>query len=130
MTTSGGAGSLAADIFTEHGWDVPTLSRQTPRKLAEVVPEFGAVSNPLDFTAQLFSRTGRRFPDVCTAVLGDESVDALAVLVTMATGEAGRQLAEDVVRAPTSRCTSSGWRAGSSLPRAGGYCHAAIPAGR
>jgi acetyltransferase len=52
ITRSGGAGAVMADRAEELGLDVATLTEETARALKEVVPAFGATSNPIDITAQ------------------------------------------------------------------------------
>lgn len=52
ITRSGGAGALMADRAEELGLDVATLSEETLAALKQVVPVFGATSNPVDITAQ------------------------------------------------------------------------------
>lgn len=97
VTTSGGAGSLAADRCEEVGLELPELSAAVQDRLRPLIPAFGALANPVDVTAQLFSRGGHAFGDVCRIVAADPSVDVVAVLVTMVVGEPGARLAEDLV---------------------------------
>ena len=97
VTTSGGAGSLAADRCEEVGLELPELSAAVQDRLRPLIPAFGALTNPVDVTAQLFSRGGHAFGDVCRIVASDPSIDVLAVLVTMVVGEQGARLAEDLV---------------------------------
>ena len=99
VSTSGGAGILAADQCENHGLTLPELAPDTQRRLAQLVPDFGALANPVDVTAQLFNREGRVFGEVCSIVTADPSVDALLVLLTMVTGEAAADLAGDLVEA-------------------------------
>ncbi|MGH3355029.1 MAG: acetate--CoA ligase family protein, partial [Nocardioidaceae bacterium] len=103
ITTSGGAGSLTADHCVAHGLDLPVLAPATQSALTEYVPEFGALANPVDVTAQLFNREGhaRALGEVCTIVAGDPDVDIIAVVLTMVTGEAGAMIAEDLVATAT-----------------------------
>jgi len=106
VSTSGGAGILAADQCESHGLTLPELAPDTQRRLAQLVPDFGALANPVDVTAQLFNREERAFGEVCSIVTEDPSVDALLVLLTMITGDAAADLAEDLVEAvsaPTRR---------------------------
>lgn len=97
VTTSGGAGSLAADRCSEADLDLPELRIGTQDRLRPLVPSFGALANPVDVTAQLFSRGAHAFGDVCRTVADDPGVDAVAVVLTMVVGEAGAALAEDLV---------------------------------
>jgi acyl-CoA synthetase (NDP forming) len=52
VTRSGGAGALMADRAEELGLHVASLGEATTTALKEVVPVFGATSNPVDITAQ------------------------------------------------------------------------------
>ncbi|WP_212567138.1 acetate--CoA ligase family protein [Pseudonocardia sp. Ae150A_Ps1] len=99
VTTSGGAGILAADRCESTALELPGLAPETRAKLARVVPEFGALANPVDVTAQLFNRDDRAFGDVCSIVCADPSVDALMVLLTMVVGDQATDLAEDLAGA-------------------------------
>lgn len=98
ITTSGGAGSLAADHFASHDLTLPELGPATQERLDPLVPDFGALANPVDVTAQLFNREGsaRALGEVCTIVAEDPDIDLLAVVLTMVTGELGASLAEDL----------------------------------
>jgi len=55
-TQSGGAGVMMADRAEEVGLAVPTLQAATQRRLAEVMPAFGAAGNPVDVTGQFVAR--------------------------------------------------------------------------
>jgi acyl-CoA synthetase (NDP forming) len=100
VTTSGGAGSLAADHADRRGLVVPELDAAVQGRLAAVVPDFGAVANPVDVTAQLFNpKSEASFADVCTLVGADESVDAIVAVLTMVTGELAERVAEQLVDA-------------------------------
>ncbi|WP_051581751.1 acetate--CoA ligase family protein [Pseudonocardia acaciae] len=101
VSTSGGAGILAADACEANGLTLPELAPHTRRGLARLVPEFGALANPVDVTAQLFNSGRSAFGEVCSIVAADPSVDALLVLLTMVTGDAAVELAEDLARAVT-----------------------------
>lgn len=56
VTTSGGAGILAADHCELHEIAVPELADETQTALAVDVPDFGATSNPVDVTAQILNK--------------------------------------------------------------------------
>ncbi len=104
VTTSGGAGILAADHFELNGIGVPELGAQTQRALEADVPDFGATTNPVDVTAQILNKPNgtAAFGEVCKTVARDESVDAVCVVLTMVTGERGARLADAVVEASRS----------------------------
>ena len=99
VTSSGGAGTLIADQCETNGLEVPELPAGAQERLAALIPPFGALMNPVDVTAQLFSEmdSGRPelFREVCLLV--SETVDILIVALTMLTGDAARRLAEDLV---------------------------------
>lgn len=97
VTTSGGAGSLAADRCEDSDLELPELCPATQDRLRPLIPSFGALANPVDVTAQLFNRGAHAFGDVCRIVADDPDVDVVAVLLTMVVGEAGAELAEDLV---------------------------------
>ncbi|ROO24990.1 CoA-binding protein [Salinisphaera orenii MK-B5] len=97
VTTSGGAGSLAADRCAEHGLALPELAPVTRDALAPLIPDFGALANPVDVTAQILG-SDDAFGAVCDTVGADDSVDAVLVLLTMVVGDNGRKLARDLVR--------------------------------
>ncbi|MPZ00480.1 MAG: CoA-binding protein [Actinophytocola sp.] len=98
ITTSGGAGSLAADHCASHDLELPELGPDAQDRLAPLVPDFGALANPVDVTAQLFNRDGsaRALGEVCTIVAEDPEVDLVAVVLTMVTGELGAAVAKDL----------------------------------
>ncbi|MHA6629751.1 acetate--CoA ligase family protein [Pseudonocardia sichuanensis] len=97
VTTSGGAGSLAADRCSDADLDLPELRTGTQDRLRPLIPAFGALANPVDVTAQLFTRGADAFGDVCRIVADDPGVDTVAVVLTMVVGPAGAALAEDLV---------------------------------
>ncbi|VTU21945.1 acetyl coenzyme A synthetase (ADP forming), alpha domain [Variovorax sp. PBL-H6] len=55
-TQSGGAGVMMADRAEEMGLAVPELAAATRSRLAEVMPAFGAMGNPVDVTGQFVAR--------------------------------------------------------------------------
>jgi acyl-CoA synthetase (NDP forming) len=117
VTTSGGAGSLAADRCEDHHVELPELTTATQDRLRPLIPDFGALANPVDVTAQLFNRGAQAFGDVCRIVADDPGVDAVAVLLTMVVGEPGARLAEDLVAtaASLSKPLLIAWLAGRQL---------------
>ncbi|MQA95667.1 MAG: hypothetical protein GEV11_13820 [Streptosporangiales bacterium] len=93
VTSSGGAGSLFADHLRALGLEVPEIGMDGQRRLAEIVPGFGAVANPVDVTAQLFQADTARFSEVCRLVAGEPEVDVVGVVLTMVTGDAADAVA-------------------------------------
>jgi acyl-CoA synthetase (NDP forming) len=97
VTTSGGAGGLVADACEGAGFSLPTLPEPTMERLRDLVPYFGAVSNPVDVTAQVITQGGAAFREVCASIVEADNIDALIVVLGMATGEAACRIAADVV---------------------------------
>lgn len=96
VTTSGGAGILCTDHCERAGLRVPELAPATRRRLAPLVPDFGAVGNPVDVTAQMFNRDEQGFGAVCEIVAADPNVDVVTVVLTMVTGATAAKLAADL----------------------------------
>lgn len=55
VSTSGGAGIIAADKAEEEGVPLPDLAPETEAVLAANVPDFGSPRNPCDLTAQVLN---------------------------------------------------------------------------
>jgi acetate---CoA ligase (ADP-forming) len=49
---SGGAAGLIADLRADAGLEFPPLAPETAAKIEKVIPPFGTVGNPLDYTGQ------------------------------------------------------------------------------
>lgn len=76
LTTSGGAGALIADLLHRNGMKLAELDDETVTSLREIIPEYGAVTNPVDTTGNVISD-----PDLyersISVMLEDEGVDVL-----------------------------------------------------
>ncbi|MCU1501005.1 MAG: Acyl-CoA synthetase forming, partial [Ilumatobacteraceae bacterium] len=96
VTSSGGAGGIAADLSEIHGLAVPALAAETMALLGEFVPDFGAVCNPVDVTAQLFSANPDDFGTVCRITAADPGVDQLLVVLSMIPEPMASRLAESL----------------------------------
>jgi acetyltransferase len=95
VTQSGGAGVMMADRAEEIGLDVPVLGDETRAALKTVLPAFGALSNPVDVTAQFIAeptilkesvRLVLEDPKIAVAIiwfqLMTEFVDSLVAIFT------------------------------------------------
>jgi len=78
VTQSGGAGVMMADRAEEVDLHIPTLSDNTVNRLQGVMPEFGAMSNPVDVTGQ-FVAEPKLLRDSVLAVMDDENIDITIV---------------------------------------------------
>ncbi|MFC5825752.1 acetate--CoA ligase family protein [Nonomuraea insulae] len=79
VTPSGGASEIIADRAEDEGLELPPFAPETVARLAEIVPSFGTVQNPLDVTGYvLIDRTllGRAL-EVVTA---DPGIDLIMLL--------------------------------------------------
>ncbi len=73
ITQSGGAGVLMADRAEELGLAVPVLAQATQDALKKVIPDFGAVGNPVDITGQFLAQPSL-LRDSVNIVLDDPQV--------------------------------------------------------
>jgi acyl-CoA synthetase (NDP forming) len=94
VTMTGGGGILTADRCEEVGLEVPLLSEETQAKLAEVVPSFGAVGNPVDVTAELVASPGL-LKQTLNIIIEAPDVDAIIVFIGMQK-LTGANLAKDI----------------------------------
>lgn len=79
LTNAGGAGVLAADAVTTAGLDVVNLRPSTLRRLAGIVPNPRAWSNPVDL---LGDARADRFVAALEVVSTAEEVDAVLLVIT------------------------------------------------
>jgi acetate---CoA ligase (ADP-forming) len=96
VTTSGGAGGIAADLAEAYGLRTGRLSERTRERLGDVLPGFAAVGNPVDVTAQLLLSDPEAFRDVCRLVARDPGVDHLVVIMTVVVGVIAERFAAAV----------------------------------
>ena len=78
VATSGGAAIMAADRAEQHKIDLPQPSDDVRAILDQHVPEFGAVRNPCDVTAQVLSNPAS-LAACANALLGSPDYAALIV---------------------------------------------------
>lgn len=79
-TNSGGATAYLADACERYGVPLADLQPETRRRLAEVLPDFAGLNNPVDFTAQVINDRALlgRTLEILDA---DTGVDALLVFL-------------------------------------------------
>ncbi len=79
ITSSGGAGSLCADLCSDYGLDLPELSDSTRHALLELdeLLTFGNISNPVDVRGQGIRALEKVLPIVCH----DERYGAIVVVI-------------------------------------------------
>lgn len=75
LTNAGGAGIIAADACEKFGIEVPALSEDTRRRLAEFLPPEAGLGNPIDMIATAGASDYRRSLEI-----GLEETDAAIVI--------------------------------------------------
>ncbi|MEA2732392.1 MAG: hypothetical protein QOF70_6867 [Acetobacteraceae bacterium] len=83
LSTSGGASVISADKAEEHGVPLPPLAPETAAALDTVVPDFGAVANPSDLTAEVL-KTAATFGFCLDAFVADPGYSALVIPMVFA----------------------------------------------
>ncbi len=120
VSASGGICGVAADDCHRHGLAIPVLSVEAQDRIREYVPEFAAVSNPIDVTGQIrSSATG--YQDTVREVLHQDSIDALLLLVTMAAEPRASFYGEEIPKlaAESNKPVVVGWCGATSLASKG-----------
>ncbi|MEA1952731.1 MAG: acetate--CoA ligase family protein, partial [Planctomycetota bacterium] len=79
ITNAGGPGVMTTDALLARNGKLASLSRGTIAKLDEVLPPFWSHGNPVDV---LGDAPPERFADAMEAVVRDEEVDAVLVILT------------------------------------------------
>jgi acyl-CoA synthetase (NDP forming) len=75
QTHSGGPGAEAADACGRAGLELPPLSPETIKRLRPLMPQTGAISNPLDFT--FGKNLTDYFSEIPKALLEEKNADYL-----------------------------------------------------
>jgi acyl-CoA synthetase (NDP forming) len=102
MGGSGGSAIVFADAGERAGLTLAKFSKETERRLSQVVPDIGAVHNPVDFTAGYITPGNtERFRKAVEAVLDEPSVDAVCINFATTSGPgclAGAQVLGELVQ--------------------------------
>lgn len=97
MGVSGGSAIVFADAGEPEGLMLCELGEETQQKLMKVVPNIGAVHNPIDLTAGYFSAgNAQKLESAVRATLDDPAVSSLCVNLAT-TGSAGSLAAAEVL---------------------------------
>lgn len=91
-TQSGGAGVMMADRAEEMGLAVPELGTAAQKRLAEVMPAFGAAGNPVDVTGQFVAKP-ELLSESVVALLDDPSVHIGIVWLQLMTAHVDKLVA-------------------------------------
>lgn len=87
ITTSGGAGGWAADVCEESGLDVPELDPVFKQQLAQIVPDYGSVENPVDVTARVVEDGGSTLMGILGNLSTAQGVDIGLIIMTLTSQE-------------------------------------------
>lgn len=79
ITNAGGPGVLTTDALAEDGLRLAELTASTREKLKSFLPPAASVKNPVDI---LGDADAKRYHQTMTAVLADDQVDAVQVILT------------------------------------------------
>ena len=79
ITNAGGPGTVAADAVEHSGMQVAELASNTAAALRNKLPEAASIGTPVDV---LGDAPPERYRDAIKAAQGDESVDAIIVILT------------------------------------------------
>jgi len=82
LSISGGAATLMADECSERGLEIAEFSDALRAQLAQVVPSFGSVTNPVDLTGQLVGDAAL-LEKSALPILRSGEVDLLAIFIGM-----------------------------------------------
>ncbi|WP_406334196.1 acetate--CoA ligase family protein [Streptomyces zaomyceticus] len=85
VTTSGGSGILAADAVEAYGLELSALEPRSKEALAQIVPAFGAIDNPVDITATVLSDPSL-FDRSLDVLIADETVDIIVAAFCVMAG--------------------------------------------
>ncbi len=98
VSTSGGAGILAADELERSGLELASFSPETLAQLESIVPSFGSSVNPVDVTAAVM-RDPALFDRCLAAVVSDPGVDIVVACFCVLAGREAELIADALVRA-------------------------------
>ena len=95
ITNAGGLGVLATDSAVTHGLEIAALSSQTQTKL-ETLPSAASIHNPVDVLGDALVDRYRLAID---ALIADDQVDMLLIIVTPQTMTQPKEIAEAIADA-------------------------------
>lgn len=96
VTTSGGAGIVMADRYSEAGMRIPSLAPGSLARLRDLLPAFAPVENPIDTTARIIDEP-EKLLEALRVIAADPNIDCMTLACAALTGEVGRRIAEAVV---------------------------------
>ena len=107
VSMSGGACDIVADLAEETGAQLPALAATTQARLAEFLPDFCTLRNPLDATGAASAKP-ELFRDAVSALTDDPGVALVAAIHVLPTAERGESMKERLrIHAPALRGTGT-----------------------
>ncbi len=79
VTNAGGPGIIATDVTAQSGLRLAQFSQETTESLQSYMPATANISNPVDIIGDA---TSVRYKDALLAVVNDENVDGIIVILT------------------------------------------------
>ncbi|MDY7034284.1 MAG: acetate--CoA ligase family protein [Thermodesulfobacteriota bacterium] len=79
LADGGGHATIAADLLTDHGVQIPALSKKTQASLREILPSNATVQNPIDVAGGTDSNPAI-FADCARILLEDRNVGGLLIV--------------------------------------------------
>ena len=98
LSTSGGAGIIAADACDTMGLSVPELSGRLREEVEKYIPSFGSSRNPVDMTAQVINDP-QGFRKLLSLMEESPEIDMILPVLSMITGDSGLKMASDLAEA-------------------------------
>lgn len=96
VTTSGGAGVVAAEAAERAGLELPPLSPATVERVAAAVPSFASVQNPSDMSG-MFVEDREIWHASLAAFAEAEEFDAWVIVLTVHPGPLSEQLTDHLI---------------------------------
>ncbi|MFA5108181.1 MAG: CoA-binding protein [Candidatus Micrarchaeia archaeon] len=96
LTNGGGNGVLAADALEQYGLSLAQFSPATLRSLKTFLPKTSQAKNPLDIIGDA---TAERYEKSLDALIEDEGVDAIVVIVLLQTASLDSSIVNVLTRA-------------------------------
>lgn len=98
LSTSGGGCSLVADHLARVGLEVPALDAQTRQVLADVLPPYASMRNPIDTTGNI-ATDARLLGRIIEPVMGSAAIDSAVIAISALVDDAAERIVDGVVDA-------------------------------
>ncbi len=79
LADGGGHATVAADLLTDYGVDIPQLGERTQKRLSDILPSGASLKNPVDVAGGT-DENPALFADCAKIILNDSSIDGLLIV--------------------------------------------------